>query len=219
MLDVSLRKRLSLAILSVISIVDIFLSFQLLTESLGGYQQVLAILILINTLIALLVLTISRNAIQESFDVSSLRAWLILCIATTFLFIVTRFVSISLSPVLAMVSDILFVFTIILNSITVFFILNSVIDARLNKWSTRYQERQLENYLERHARVKEHPSLLVEFDSITRKLVGPAAQTRPCPHCLFAIDFNEKMEWLGPTALACNHCGKVVNIDDLLDGL
>ncbi|PNX51451.1 MAG: hypothetical protein BV458_11515 [Thermoplasmata archaeon M9B2D] len=210
---------MSLYTLGIISIVSIFLSFQLLTGSMERFQQVLATFILINAFLAFLVLTISRNIIQESFDISSLRAWLILCMATTFLFIVTRLISIGPSPVLAMVSEILFAFTIILNSVTVFFILNSVIDVRLNQWSTRYQERQLGNYLERRVRTKGRSSFLVEFDSITRKLVGPAAQTRPCPHCLSAINFNEKIEWLGPTALACSQCGKIVNIDDLLIGL
>jgi hypothetical protein len=218
-LDVSLRRRLSLSILGALSIIDILLSFQLLTELIERNQLVLAVLIFITTLLAFFVLSISRVMLQESFDVSSLRTWLILCLSITFLFIVTGLIPMSLSPALAMVSDILFVFTIILNSITVFFILNYIIDVRIKQWSARFNQRQPEYYLERNARVKERPSFSIQFDSITRKLVGPTAQTRPCPHCLSAINFNEKIEWLGPTALACSHCGKIVNIDDLLVGL
>jgi hypothetical protein len=218
-LDVSLRRRLSLSILGALSIIDILLSFQLLTELIERNQLVLAVLIFVTSLLAFFVLSVSRDIIQESFDVSSLHAWLILCLSITFLFIVTGLIPVSLSPVVAMVSDILFVFTVILNSIIVFFILNYAIDIHIKQWFTRFNEKQPEYFLERKARVKEKSSFSIQFDSITRKLVGPTAQTRPCPHCLSAIDFNEKIEWLGPTALACSHCGKIVNIDDLLVGL
>ncbi|TFG28690.1 hypothetical protein EU527_16920 [Candidatus Thorarchaeota archaeon] len=59
-------------------------------------------------------------------------------------------------------------------------------------------------------------SISIRFDSITRRLVGPHAPTVPCPHCLGQIDFNDRIEWLGPTAVTCSHCGKVIHIVDLL---
>jgi hypothetical protein len=218
-LDSSLRKRLSLSILGAISIIDILLSFQLLTETIEKFQQVFATLILIATLLAYIVLFTNRNLIRESFDISNLSGWLIICITFTFLFIVTSFVPENSSSLLPTIVDTLLLITIILNSITVFFVFNAIIDVRLKRWGVTQQEKQLENYLENKSRIKGRSSFSIDFESITRKLVGPSAQTRPCPHCLSAIDFNETIEWLGPTALACNQCGKVVNIDDLLDGL
>jgi len=218
-LDGSLRRRLSLFILGALSIIDILLSFQLLTENIERFQQVLAILILFTTLLAYIILRASRDFIQESLDISSLRGWFIICLTITFLFIVTGFIPIGLLNLVPIIVDFLYLFTVIVNTITVFFVLNVVIDVRLKRWSVQQQGKQLENYLESKARIKDRSSFSIEFDSITRKLVGPSAQTRPCPHCLSAIDFNETIEWLGPTSLICNQCGEIVDIVNLLDGI
>jgi hypothetical protein len=215
-LDGSLRRWLFLSILSVLSIIDMLLSFQLLTETIENCKLVLAFLILSTTLLVYIVLTTNRNIILESLDTSSLHGWLIICLTITFLFIITDFVTVSFNLLHPMIADTFFFFTIILNSITVFLVLDVVIDVRMKQWSVHQKGKQLEKYLESKAHIKNRSTFSIEFESITRKFVGPSAQTRPCPHCLSAIDFNEAIEWLGPTSLICNQCGKIVDIVDLL---
>ena len=53
------------------------------------------------------------------------------------------------------------------------------------------------------------------FHSITKKYVSPSAPIVLCPHCSFLIDFNQRVEWLGPSALKCGSCKKAVEIADL----
>lgn len=56
----------------------------------------------------------------------------------------------------------------------------------------------------------------VEFESLTRALLDPSNSDSPsCPKCGESIDFNEKVEWMGPTAFVCNSCQEIVELSEL----
>jgi hypothetical protein len=212
-----LRSKLAYIICSSASVADFLLSGLLFIETNASLQLLLAGLMLFSTLVTFFTLTKSRDIRRKAIDTLGLQSWLIICSAFTILFIATITIPSSFSLIPPALADFIFVLTISLNGTTCLVFLCFLLEIPLERWSKEQNQRQVEIYLEKRAQTRSRSSFPIEFESITRKLIGPAAPTFPCPHCLSAIDFNEKIEWLGPRAFLCNHCGAIVDLSDLPD--
>jgi small-conductance mechanosensitive channel len=211
----------------IFSIISLILSFLLFTIPEMGFKQSIAILMLLVTATALLLIQKQSMLLHNSFNFSSFKALLILdSVAIIFFIMVNNDTVITLIPKLVYSA---YFFTLCFSSTQIIFLLLDILDAKFNRWiNHRMGRRRFERTNESEypqVEVAEKMTLVdkwriataLTFHSITKKYVSPSAPIVLCPHCSFLIDFNQRVEWLGPSALKCGNCNKVVEIVDLLD--
>jgi len=217
-----------LGLLSIIIFILTFLYFMTTETDSQQWNSVLfLVLISITSLVAYLIIHMSGQAHSESLNLGILRYYLIACSVLSLMLAAIRSVYIDFSLTTGF-GELLNIFTIQLGSVAPLVLIFAIGDAWIKRSIDSQKPRYIDDSLDsaeseaekqdkESLGIKGRVALSLAFDSITRRLVGPHAPTVPCPHCLGKIDFNERIEWLGPTALTCSHCGKVVDIIDLLD--
>ncbi|MBN2228229.1 MAG: hypothetical protein JW779_01475 [Candidatus Thorarchaeota archaeon] len=220
------EKKKILIVLSIFSIIDLLLSGQLLIVTELSLMLIITSCILLTSLCFFLIIHIYRPKVSDMMSFKRIMVWIILCSIFSFVLLIFTIMESFSIHIFGNIMEFFNIFTIIFSGCTFLIVIDTFLDPLLNEWGSRNQQRMLDSYLEREypktADRKTHgdkarAGFAIKFESITRRFVGPSAPTRPCPHCLGAIDFNKRIEWLGPSDLTCPHCGKAVYLVDLLD--
>jgi hypothetical protein len=219
------NSRVTLLTLSILSIASFLLSILMLANTNTGIRQVIAILMLFATIATIGVVQKKKILFEKAFNSWSLKAWLGFSSIVTILFIVSNNdVIIFLLP--GQIHS-LYLFTICFNSLQFIFILGAIFEVRIKRHAIlntqrRYEQTdesessQIEDENQIELADKWQKATKLTFESITKKYVSPSAPIVLCPHCSFLIDFNQRVEWLGPSALKCGSCKKAVEIADLI---
>ena len=198
--------------LGALSIIAFLLSFLLFISTDAVFEQVIAGCILGTMVISILFDIQRRRSHPESQNLVMFRAFVYLCSILSVIFIFTSSIATNLTNLVPKIDELSKYLTISFGGSTPFILPLAFCEAH---FELKHGQQKI---TDRMLRIKDAGvPVSIQFDSITKKFVGLHAPTIMCPHCLGQIDFNEMLEWFGPTAVACGHCGRVVEILDLVD--